>query len=145
MHELNPAGAPLDELKEQEESRAAADRKRSNLKVFGAASPSKEQLEEQEILKHLDEENSKNIENQGSNRKPEKISGANIDPVDIDLANMDLNINIQQEQLSKPPQESILNKIIVEDVEIRQEEMSKAKPQIRRLRDIEIDLFVLFS
>ena len=109
------------------------------------ASPSREQLEEQEILNHLDEERSKNIENQGSKRKAEKRPGANTDAVDIDLANMDLNINIQHEKLSKPLQESMLNKITVEDMEIWQEEMSKVKPQIRRLRDIEIDLFVLFS
>jgi len=86
-------------------------------------------------------------------------------PIDIDLANMDLNINIEQDQLSPnktknahasqiskekvkvgmKKKELILDKIVVEDMDIHADEISNKQPQISRLRDIEIDLFVLFS
>jgi hypothetical protein len=82
------------------------------------------------------------------------MQGLGSAPIDIDLANMDLNINIEQDQLSnahasqiskEKKKELILNKIVVEDMDIHADEISNKQPQISRLRDIEIDLFVLFS
>ena len=75
-------------------------------------------------------------------------------PIDIDLANMDLNINIEHDQLNnahtsqiskKKKKKLVLEKIVVEDMDIHADEINNKQPQISRLRDIEIDLFVLFS
>jgi hypothetical protein len=82
------------------------------------------------------------------------MAGLGSAPIDIDLANMDLNINIEQDQLNnahasqiskEKKKELILDKIVVEDMDIHADEISNKQPQISRLRDIEIDLFVLFS